>query len=107
MYCLERRANIGNRSVLLIMEQWHVQFQFHASGLAVHVDLWCTQHSLEHPTERNMVLGRAVWVDTPQFPFTLSIFQEKYHQAHFSHRYRKAVARHLVGSATPPLRTNC
>jgi hypothetical protein len=80
MYCLERRENIVRRSVLLLMEQWHVQFQFHASGVAVHVVLRCTQHSLEHPTGRNMVLGRAVWVDTPQLPFTLSIFQENYHK---------------------------
>jgi hypothetical protein len=38
------------RSVLLLMEQQHTQFQFHASGLAVYVLLKCKQHSLEQHT---------------------------------------------------------
>jgi hypothetical protein len=59
------------------MEQWHMQLQFHTSGLAVYVVLRCKQHSLEHPTGKSlMVLYQVILVDTPYFPFTLSLFQE-------------------------------
>jgi hypothetical protein len=60
----------------LLMEQRNTQFQFHASGLAVHVVLRCKQHSLQHPTGKSlMVLGRVILVDTPHFPIALIIFQ--------------------------------
>jgi hypothetical protein len=39
---------IGRRSILLLMGQGHMQFQFQTSGLAVYVVLRCKQHSLEH-----------------------------------------------------------
>jgi hypothetical protein len=64
---------IGRLSVLLLMEQLHMQFQFHASGLAVYVVLRCKKHSLEHPTAKSlMVLGRVILVDTPRSPFSNS-----------------------------------
>jgi hypothetical protein len=60
----------------LLMEQRNTQFQFHASGPAVHVVLRCKQHSLQHPTGKSlMVLGQVILVDTPHFPFALTIFQ--------------------------------
>jgi hypothetical protein len=45
----------GRRSVLLLKEHRHMQFQCHATGLAVYVVLRCKQHSLEHPT------GKSLW----------------------------------------------
>jgi hypothetical protein len=85
------------RSILLLMEQRHMQFQFQTSGLAMYVVLRCKQHSIEHPIGNSlMVLGRVILVDTPHFPFVLSIFQENEHPADFSHRYGNAVAQRLV-----------
>jgi hypothetical protein len=63
------------RSVLLPIEQQNMQFQFHASGLAVYVVLRCKQHCLEPPTGKSvMALGWVILVDTPRFPFALSEF---------------------------------
>jgi hypothetical protein len=79
------------------MERRHIQFQFHVSGLALYVVLRCEQHYLEHPTGKIlMVLGRVILVDTPHFPFALSIIQENINLANFSHRYGSALSHHLV-----------
>jgi hypothetical protein len=64
---------IGRCYVLLLMEEWHMQFQFHASCLAVYVVLRCEQHSSEHPTGKCLlVLGRVILVDTAHSLFSNS-----------------------------------
>jgi hypothetical protein len=52
---VDDKVQVGRRSVLLLMEQRHIKFQFHASGLAVYVVLRCKQHSLEHPTGKSLI----------------------------------------------------
>jgi hypothetical protein len=64
---------IGRRSVLSLIKQRHIQFQCHASGLAVYVVLRCKQHSLERPTGKSLILlSRVILVDTPHTPFSNS-----------------------------------
>jgi hypothetical protein len=61
------------------MEQWHIEFQFYAPGLAVYVVLRCKRHYLEHPTGKSlMVLGRVILVDTPHSPFSNSTYESTY-----------------------------
>jgi hypothetical protein len=47
---------IGRCSVLMLMAQQYMQFQFHTSGLAVYLVLMCKQHSLEHPTGKSLMV---------------------------------------------------
>jgi hypothetical protein len=81
---------IGRRSVLLLTEQRQMQFQLHASGLAVCVVLRCKQHSLEIPIgESVMVLGRMILVDLHilHFPVahknSLTLLKHFIYQRHF------------------------
>jgi hypothetical protein len=65
---------IGRCSLLLLMEQRHVQFHIHTSGLAVFVFLRCKQRTSEHPAGKSlMVLGQVILIDTPHSPFSNSI----------------------------------
>jgi hypothetical protein len=67
---------------LLLMTQWHRQFQFCVSGLAMFLVSCYTQCSLNQPTGRSlMVLSQEIRVDTPYFFFVLPLFQDFY----FSH----------------------
>jgi hypothetical protein len=53
-----------------------MQFQFHASRLAVYVVLRCKQRSLEHPTGKSvMLLGLVILVDTPRSPLSSSTYE--------------------------------
>jgi hypothetical protein len=75
-----------------------MQFQFYTSGLAVYLVLRCKQQS-EHPTGKCLVvLGRVILVDTPHFPFALSIFQGSKRRVNFS---RMFVTVTRVGSGVP------
>jgi hypothetical protein len=64
---------------LLLMEEQHMKFWFHTSGLAVCMVLRCKQHSLEQPTEESvMVVGRVILVDAPHSVFSNSIKESTY-----------------------------
>jgi hypothetical protein len=61
------------------MEHQHVQFQFHALGLAVYVVLRRKQHSSERLTGKSLiVLGRVILVDTPHSPFSHDTWESTY-----------------------------
>jgi hypothetical protein len=61
------------------MQERNMQFQFHASGLAVNVVFRCKQHYFEHIIGKSlMVLGQVILVDITHSPLSNTTYESTY-----------------------------